>query len=82
MEDLVVGELKTDKYPRLDLPSIPKDQVDAFSKMATIGVLISVSNGVWNVTDEWNQLLPDYKFTQIEDFVQDSWGSQQNSVAR
>ncbi|OAQ70229.1 hypothetical protein VFPPC_02732 [Pochonia chlamydosporia 170] len=76
MEDLAAGELKTENYPRLDLPSIPEDQVEAFSKTATIGVLISISNGVWNVSDEWNRLLPDYEFTQIEDFIRTAWGGE------
>lgn len=76
MEDLAAGELKTENYPRLDLPSIPEDQVEAFSKTATIGVLISISNGVWNVSDEWNRLLPEYEFTQIEDFIRRAWGDE------
>ncbi|KAJ4307704.1 hypothetical protein N0V84_012544 [Fusarium piperis] len=46
MEDLAAGELKTDNYPRLDLPSIPKSQVESFSKMAIIGVLIGMTRGV------------------------------------
>ncbi|KPM34372.1 hypothetical protein AK830_g12202 [Neonectria ditissima] len=74
MEDLEAGKLKTDNYSRLDLPSIPKDQVEAFSKMATLGILIATSRGVWTVSDEWNQLLPDFKFTQVEEFIKNLWG--------
>lgn len=74
MEDLLAGELKTEHYPRLNLPSIPKDQVEAFSKTATVGVLISISNEVWNVSDEWNKLLPDYEFTNVQDYVGGVWG--------
>lgn len=74
MEDLLAGELKTEHYPRLNLPSIPEDQVEAFSKTATIGVLISISNEVWNVSDEWNKLLPDYEFTKVQDYVEGVWG--------
>ena len=69
MEDLAAGELKTKNYHLIDLPSIPKDQVGAFSKMATIGVLISCARGVWTVSDEWNQRLPGVKFTQVEEFL-------------
>nr|RBQ94375.1 hypothetical protein FVER53263_09880 [Fusarium verticillioides] len=38
MEDLAAGELKTDNYPRLPLPSVPQDQVEAFSKMVVIAI--------------------------------------------
>lgn len=73
MEDLKAGEVKTDNYIRVDLPSIPKDQVEAFSKVATRGVLVACSRGVWTVTDEWNQIFPDYKFTKVEEFLKGLW---------
>ncbi|KAK7432009.1 hypothetical protein QQZ08_001299 [Neonectria magnoliae] len=73
LEDLESGVLKTNNYPRLNLPSIPEDQVEAFSKMATTGILIATGRGVWTVTDEWNQLLPDYEFTQVEQFIKKLW---------
>jgi len=74
MEDLEAGELKTENYPRLELPSIPQEQIEAFSKMATIGVLIAFHRGVWTVTDEWNRLLPGYEFTKVEDLLKKAWG--------
>ncbi|KAM0351706.1 hypothetical protein ACHAPU_002716 [Fusarium lateritium] len=74
MEDVAAGELKTDNYPRIDLPSIPQEQVEAFSKMATIGILIAFHRGVYDVSNEWNQLLPDYKFTKAEALLKRAWG--------
>ncbi|KAM5343402.1 hypothetical protein ACJ41O_011939 [Fusarium nematophilum] len=76
-EDLAAGELKTDNYHRLNMPSIPKDQIEAFSKMAVIGVLLGINRGVWTVSDEWNQILPDYEFTQVEDFLKALWEGHQ-----
>lgn len=73
MEDLVAGELKTDNYTRVDLPSIPKEQVEAFSKMAFIGISIAISRGAWDTSDEWNQLLPDLKLTKVEEFLGKLW---------
>ncbi|KAI8713741.1 NmrA domain-containing protein [Fusarium sp. LHS14.1] len=73
MEDLAAGELKTDNYPRIDLPSIPKDQVESFSKGAIIGVLIAMTRGVWTVSDEWNKIFPDYKFTKVEELLKEAW---------
>ncbi|KAJ3545895.1 hypothetical protein NM208_g2268 [Fusarium decemcellulare] len=72
-EDLEAGELKTDLYPRIALPSIPKDQVESFSKMAMTGILLAMRRGVWTVSDEWNQLLPDYEFTTVEGLLTKAW---------
>lgn len=69
MEDIVAGELKTDKYTRVDIPSIPKEQVEAFSKMAFMGIVIAISRGAWATSDEWNQRLPGLKLTKVEEFL-------------
>ena len=37
------------------------------------GVLLSSAKGCWDVSDEWNQLMPDYEFTEIEDFLGKVW---------
>jgi hypothetical protein len=73
LEDLLAGELKTDKYPRLPLPSVPKDQVEAFSKMVVSGILIGYHRGVFAVSDEWNKRLPEYKFTKAEELLGRVW---------
>ena len=62
MEDLDAGVLKTGKYARLDMPSIPKDQVEEFSKFGLIGVLRAYQKGLWTVSDEWNRLLRTLSF--------------------
>ncbi|GKU07926.1 2-hydroxyisoflavone reductase [Fusarium langsethiae] len=74
MEDVIAGEIKTDNYPRIDLPSIPQDQVEAFSKMAIVGILDAFHRGVYNVSDEWNQLLPELKFKKTDEFLERFWG--------
>ncbi|KAF4989063.1 hypothetical protein FGRMN_9393 [Fusarium graminum] len=75
MEDIASGVLKTDNYPRIDLPSIPQEHVEAFSKMATIGILTAFHRGVYAVSDEWNQRLPDYKFTNAKDLLKGAWSN-------
>jgi hypothetical protein len=42
-------------------------------KSVLIGTLISSAKGAWVVSDECNQLLPDYEFVQIEDFLAKVW---------
>ena len=42
-------------------------------KTVLVGTLLSSAKGAWDVSDAWNQLLPDYKFTQMEDFLIKVW---------
>lgn len=42
-------------------------------KTVLIGTLISSVKGAWDVSDEINKLLPDFKFTQIEEFLAEVW---------
>ncbi|KAF4446848.1 hypothetical protein F53441_9552 [Fusarium austroafricanum] len=73
MQDIEAGELKTDNYPRLPFPSVPKDQVDAFSKMVVIGTLTGFHRGAWTVSGEWNKIFSDYKFTKVEELLKRAW---------
>jgi hypothetical protein len=41
--------------------------------MGLTGILIGTAKGVYDVSDEWNQLLPDYQFVQVEDFMKKVW---------
>ncbi|KAJ3510642.1 hypothetical protein NM208_g15508 [Fusarium decemcellulare] len=75
-EDLKNGVLKVERLPELNHPvlaSLSKEQLDGFRKGVLIGTVLLASAGAWAVTDEWNQLLPDYKFTQVEDFLRQVW---------
>lgn len=72
-QDLESGTWTTSWQPKLDHPSIPPEQADMFSRIILTGVLLALSVDAYNVSDEWNQLLPDYKFTQAEDFLAEAW---------
>jgi hypothetical protein len=37
------------------------------------GLLLGFQDGAFQVSDEWNKLLPDYKFTQPEEFLTKAW---------
>ncbi|KAJ9130776.1 2-hydroxyisoflavone reductase [Pleurostoma richardsiae] len=71
--DVDTGILRVD-MPPIQHPSIPEDQREAWHTPGWIGILTAVAKGAWAVTDEWNKLLPDYKFTGIEEFVKQTWG--------
>lgn len=45
-------------------------------KTVLIGTLLSSAKGAWDVSNAFNQLLPDYKFVQIEDFLARVWEGQ------
>jgi hypothetical protein len=58
-DDLKAGVAKCSWLPIADHPGIPRDQAEVLAPMFVAGVLLGISAGVLNVTDEWNQLLPD-----------------------
>ena len=42
-------------------------------KKVLIGTLVSSAKGAWAVSNEFNQLLPDFEFTPIGDFLAKVW---------
>ncbi|KAE8394149.1 hypothetical protein BDV23DRAFT_147960 [Aspergillus alliaceus] len=72
-QDLENGAWKTSWVPKLDHPSIPPEQVDVFSRVIVVGFLRAIAAKAYNISDEWNRLLPDYKFTQAEEFLTEAW---------
>lgn len=71
--DVENGVLIVD-MPELQHPSIPEDQRQAFHVPIWAGTLNAVAKGAWTVTDEWNKLLPNYKFTTLEELMEKAWG--------
>ncbi len=72
-DDLKAGLAKGSWLPTVDHPGIPREQAVALAPMLVAGMLLSISTGSLKVTDEWNRLLPDYQFTQAEDFLAEAW---------
>ena len=72
-EDVRAGDIKSQWVPKITIPGIPPEQVDYFSKMVLTGVLLSGIHSAWAVSDEWNRLLPDYKFADAEQFLSKHW---------
>jgi hypothetical protein len=71
--ELEKGSWEASWIPRLDHPSIPLDQVDMFSRIIVAGFLLAASASAYHCSDEWNRLLPDFKFTQPEEFLSEMW---------
>lgn len=57
----------------LDHPSIPIEQLTAFTRIVVAGMLLAMHTGAYHCSDEWNRLLPEYKFTQAEEFLEKEW---------
>lgn len=37
------------------------------------GLLLAFKDNAFQVSDEWNKLLPDYKFTKPEEWLAQAW---------
>lgn len=72
-EDIRRGELKTKWVPQMSHPVIPSENREQWSKDFLIMFLVGILNGAWNVSDEWNQRLPDYKFQDVETYLTKAW---------
>ncbi|RYO97882.1 hypothetical protein DL765_011007 [Monosporascus sp. GIB2] len=73
VEDLEAGNLKTSWGLEAVHRAVSDDQASALLKAVSIGILLSSLKGAWDISDEMNQLFPDYEFTRIEDFLARTW---------
>ncbi|KAK1964071.1 NAD(P)-binding protein [Colletotrichum sublineola] len=39
------------------------------------GILLGISAGNFEISDEWNQIFPDFEFTQPEEFLATAWAA-------
>jgi hypothetical protein len=76
LEDLEVGNLRTSWTLETSHPSVSQEQAAEVLKSVLISTLISGAKGAWDVSDEFNRILPEYKFTQMEDFLGKVWKDQ------
>ncbi|KAJ5008553.1 Oxidoreductase BOA1 [Colletotrichum sp. SAR 10_66] len=74
-EDLETGKVTSSWTLELKHPSIPPETRKAVAASLVSGILLGFSAGCFNTSSEWNQLLPDFKFTQPEEFLSQAWKS-------
>ncbi|KAF5664458.1 2-hydroxyisoflavone reductase [Fusarium heterosporum] len=72
-EDLEANVIKASYLPMPDHPSIPVEIRKSYAATIIRGLLLGFKDGAMQVSDEWNKLLPDYKFTQPEEFLTKAW---------
>ncbi|KAH8800411.1 hypothetical protein F5884DRAFT_550374 [Xylogone sp. PMI_703] len=72
-EDVRAGNILSSWIPMMEAPGVPAEQNEHFSKMVLIGTLLSGVHESWVVSNEWNKLLPDYEFMDVEEFLARHW---------
>lgn len=71
--DLEVEGLKTPWVPLMQHPAIPKERMGEISRIITGDAMKGICRGAWTVSDEWNKLLPHFRFTDAEEFLRKYW---------
>ncbi|KAK2002115.1 NmrA-like family protein [Colletotrichum falcatum] len=74
-KDLEARVFKAPWVPHVEHPSIPKESRDAISPRLFSGWLLGVSAGNFDISDDWNRRLPDFEFTQPEEFLATAWAA-------
>ncbi|KAM5356781.1 hypothetical protein ACJ41O_003427 [Fusarium nematophilum] len=74
-DELKTGTVKAVWRPKINHHSIPPETLEAVSDGLISGLLLSFKAEAWKSSDEWNQLLPDFKFTQPEEFLSEAWAA-------
>ncbi|KAI3391876.1 hypothetical protein diail_6675 [Diaporthe ilicicola] len=73
IQDLQAGVLTTSwAFGKRHRAVTDEQSFDLFTKVP-IGMLLSSVQGAWDVSDEFNQLFPDYKFDELEGFLTKVW---------
>ncbi|TVY83804.1 hypothetical protein LSUE1_G004836 [Lachnellula suecica] len=72
-EDVRAGNIESPWIPHFADPSLSSEQNQQFAKLILKGSLLSGLARSWVVSDEWNRLLPDYKFTRAWEFLEKHW---------
>ena len=73
LEDLEAGVLNTSWALEKRHRAVSEEQHKSLANMVSIGILLSSMKGAWDVSDEWNQVFPDYAFDKMEDFLTRVW---------
>ncbi|KAH9908455.1 NAD(P)-binding protein [Xylariomycetidae sp. FL2044] len=73
MEDIQREVREKDFSTMLDIHSAAPEELGEWLQAAMRRILLAIHRGAYDVTAEWNKLLPDYPFTRVEEFVKGIW---------
>ncbi|KAL2137802.1 hypothetical protein VTI28DRAFT_8196 [Corynascus sepedonium] len=72
IDDAKAGKIDDSWLPDLDWPALallPESQRPALARTIISGFLLNLAEGGATVSDEWNRIFPDYKFTKVDEFL-------------
>jgi hypothetical protein len=72
-EDLKNGNWTASWLPTFEHGAVPPERAIELTKMALIGMQLAFGEGAFDTGDEWNRLLPNYKFTDAGSFLRKAW---------
>ncbi|KAM7184477.1 hypothetical protein V8F20_012216 [Naviculisporaceae sp. PSN 640] len=72
-EDLKEQVVKSSWRPKIEHAAFTPEEVVALESNVVSGIVIGIGTGMMEASDEWNKLLPDYKFTKAEEFLASVW---------
>ncbi|KAM0558096.1 hypothetical protein ACHAPJ_005263 [Fusarium lateritium] len=72
-DDLRAGDVKAPWLPLPEHPSIPVEVREQLAAGMVKGILLAFKDGGFQISDEWNKRLPDFKFTSPEEFLTKAW---------
>lgn len=67
----------TSWVPSIEHSMIPVHLREEAARVFTAKTIVSMYDDAWDVSDEWNQLLPNYEFTQLEPFLHHVWAQRE-----
>ncbi|KAF9871389.1 NmrA-like family protein [Colletotrichum karsti] len=73
--DLLAGTVNASWMPKITHQSMSPEAAEALAPVLLSGILLGFENGNFSTTDEWNKLLPEYEFTQPEEFLSKAWSA-------
>ncbi|TGO27213.1 hypothetical protein BPAE_0045g00100 [Botrytis paeoniae] len=71
--DLEKGMFTSSRFSVIAHPAVPEDHRDAFSQSYFSAFILALERGGWDASNEWNELLPNFRFTCAEEFLSDVW---------
>ncbi|AEO58261.1 hypothetical protein MYCTH_2305464 [Thermothelomyces thermophilus ATCC 42464] len=71
IDDAKAGKIPDSWIPKFNWPNFnaSAEEKRAFERQVFTGLLLSIAEGGSVVSDEWNRIFPDYKFTKVEEFL-------------
>ncbi|KAG9497870.1 hypothetical protein J7337_010742 [Fusarium musae] len=74
-KDLEAGIVKASWLPLPEHPAIPAEMREKIAADMIKCFLLGIKHGALRVSDEWNKLVPEYKFTQPDEFLTKAWAA-------